>query len=83
MLFLYSCPVHEACYHGTALAFRTALAGNFYTAMNLGKPAPFDMLKLIKEIPKLRNTPRVISRFKALVPGPQNLLSWLFPLQLA
>ena len=69
----YSCPIHETCYHGN---LRTVLAVNFYIAMKLGEPTQFDMLKMIKAIPQCRNTPCANSRDQALVPSPQNTLSW-------
>ena len=69
----YSCPVQETCYHGN---FRTVSAGNFYTAMRLGKPTQFDMLEMTNVLPQLRNIPCAISRCKTFLSGPQILLSW-------
>ena len=66
----------ETCSKSTVIVVSVQLAGNFYAAMKLAKPIQFDVLKVIKVIPQLRNTPCAISRFQTLVSGPQNSLSW-------
>ena len=63
-----SCPVHGIRYHGN---FYTVS----YTAMKLGKPTQFDMLKKIKVVPQLRNNPGAIFRLGYSLPSPRNMLS--------